>query len=344
MSGSPGAERAGRRCARRHAAQRQLSRRHAGTARTAPHRPTSPSRRAAASRRYCRSCATLLEHEPGGRVQLFYGNRHRAHHVSRGPARAQGSLPGTVRAALRHEPRAAGCGVFNGRIDAPRSRACAPRASRCPRVDEFFICGPGTDGATCDRALTRSASTAAHSRRTFRRRDVAAAGRRAGETASRRKATRRRGRHGEHHRRHGRPSAHVHDARAAARRCSMPPNARDSTCHFRAVPASARPAARRLARGEVEMDSEFRARGLGARARIHPGCQARPTTADDRAQLRREVNAVAYRHDHVGVDGGVARLTLNRPDRLNSFNVEMHAEVRDALGVASPPTARACWC
>lgn len=32
--------------------------------------------------------------------------------------------------------------------------------------------------------------------------------------------------------------------------------------------------------------------------------------------------------DHVG---GVARLTLNRPDRLNSFNTAMHAEVADAL-------------
>jgi 2-(1,2-epoxy-1,2-dihydrophenyl)acetyl-CoA isomerase len=29
--------------------------------------------------------------------------------------------------------------------------------------------------------------------------------------------------------------------------------------------------------------------------------------------------------------GGIARLTLNRPDRLNSFNVAMHAEVREAL-------------
>ncbi|WP_129649336.1 2-(1,2-epoxy-1,2-dihydrophenyl)acetyl-CoA isomerase PaaG [Peristeroidobacter agariperforans] len=31
------------------------------------------------------------------------------------------------------------------------------------------------------------------------------------------------------------------------------------------------------------------------------------------------------------VAGGVARLTLNRPDRLNSFNVQMHQEVREAL-------------
>lgn len=31
------------------------------------------------------------------------------------------------------------------------------------------------------------------------------------------------------------------------------------------------------------------------------------------------------------VDAGVATLTLNRPDRLNSFNDQMHAEVREAL-------------
>jgi 2-(1,2-epoxy-1,2-dihydrophenyl)acetyl-CoA isomerase len=31
------------------------------------------------------------------------------------------------------------------------------------------------------------------------------------------------------------------------------------------------------------------------------------------------------------VDGGIARLTLNRPDRLNSFNIQMHTEVRHAL-------------
>ncbi|HEX5182716.1 MAG TPA: 2-(1,2-epoxy-1,2-dihydrophenyl)acetyl-CoA isomerase PaaG [Allosphingosinicella sp.] len=31
------------------------------------------------------------------------------------------------------------------------------------------------------------------------------------------------------------------------------------------------------------------------------------------------------------LDGGIARLTLNRPDRLNSFTVEMHEEVADAL-------------
>src|SRR5712675_209838 len=34
------------------------------------------------------------------------------------------------------------------------------------------------------------------------------------------------------------------------------------------------------------------------------------------------------------IDGGIARLTLNRPDRLNSFTDAMHGEVRDALARA----------
>lgn len=41
------------------------------------------------------------------------------------------------------------------------------------------------------------------------------------------------------------------------------------------------------------------------------------------------------------IAGGVARLTLNRPERLNSFNVQMHQEVQDALAqVATSPEAR----
>ncbi len=38
-----------------------------------------------------------------------------------------------------------------------------------------------------------------------------------------------------------------------------------------------------------------------------------------------------YAHLLFSVDAGIARLTLNRPDRLNSFNDAMHAEIRDAL-------------
>src|SRR6201990_3005198 len=41
---------------------------------------------------------------------------------------------------------------------------------------------------------------------------------------------------------------------------------------------------------------------------------------------------MSYQHILFDVSGGVARLTLNRPERLNSFNTIMHAEVREALG------------
>ncbi len=40
---------------------------------------------------------------------------------------------------------------------------------------------------------------------------------------------------------------------------------------------------------------------------------------------------MSYQHILYGSRAGIARLTLNRPDRLNSFNDAMHAEVRDAL-------------
>jgi 2-(1,2-epoxy-1,2-dihydrophenyl)acetyl-CoA isomerase len=40
------------------------------------------------------------------------------------------------------------------------------------------------------------------------------------------------------------------------------------------------------------------------------------------------------------VERGVGRLTFNRPDRLNSFNVAMHGEVRHALGQLAASDAR----
>jgi len=39
-----------------------------------------------------------------------------------------------------------------------------------------------------------------------------------------------------------------------------------------------------------------------------------------------------YRNILFASAAGIARLTLNRPERLNSFNDAMHAELRDALG------------
>jgi 2-(1,2-epoxy-1,2-dihydrophenyl)acetyl-CoA isomerase len=41
------------------------------------------------------------------------------------------------------------------------------------------------------------------------------------------------------------------------------------------------------------------------------------------------------------ISDGIARLTLNRPERLNSFNDAMHSEVRDAIGrVGADPSTR----
>ena len=50
---------------------------------------------------------------------------------------------------------------------------------------------------------------------------------------------------------------------------------------------------------------------------------------------------MAYEHILFSTDAGIARLTLNRPDRLNSFNDAMHAEVRAALRqVEADPSVR----
>jgi 2-(1,2-epoxy-1,2-dihydrophenyl)acetyl-CoA isomerase len=48
---------------------------------------------------------------------------------------------------------------------------------------------------------------------------------------------------------------------------------------------------------------------------------------------------MAYENILFTQDDGIARLTLNRPDRLNSFNDAMHAEVRDALARVRADTA-----
>src|SRR6202453_61954 len=42
-------------------------------------------------------------------------------------------------------------------------------------------------------------------------------------------------------------------------------------------------------------------------------------------------NDAAYETILLSLERGIARLTLNRPDKLNSFNVRMHEEVQSAL-------------
>jgi 2-(1,2-epoxy-1,2-dihydrophenyl)acetyl-CoA isomerase len=49
---------------------------------------------------------------------------------------------------------------------------------------------------------------------------------------------------------------------------------------------------------------------------------------------------MSYQNILFDITGGVARLTFNRPDRLNSFNTAMHAEVREVLGSLSGGDAR----
>ena len=48
----------------------------------------------------------------------------------------------------------------------------------------------------------------------------------------------------------------------------------------------------------------------------------------------------SYQHILFTMDGGVARLTLNRPEKLNSFNAAMHLEVRDAITRTRDGSAR----
>lgn len=49
---------------------------------------------------------------------------------------------------------------------------------------------------------------------------------------------------------------------------------------------------------------------------------------------------MAYQNILFSIEKGVARLTLNRPDKLNSFNTAMHGEVREALGRVAREGAR----
>jgi 2-(1,2-epoxy-1,2-dihydrophenyl)acetyl-CoA isomerase len=48
---------------------------------------------------------------------------------------------------------------------------------------------------------------------------------------------------------------------------------------------------------------------------------------------------VGYENILFNSENGIARITLNRPDRLNSFTTAMHGELRDALAVVSNDVA-----
>jgi 2-(1,2-epoxy-1,2-dihydrophenyl)acetyl-CoA isomerase len=52
------------------------------------------------------------------------------------------------------------------------------------------------------------------------------------------------------------------------------------------------------------------------------------------------MNTMSFESIQFSLDAGVARLTLNRPEKLNSFTSAMHAEVRDALSRTRSEGAR----
>ncbi|HEY8509056.1 MAG TPA: enoyl-CoA hydratase-related protein, partial [Steroidobacteraceae bacterium] len=49
---------------------------------------------------------------------------------------------------------------------------------------------------------------------------------------------------------------------------------------------------------------------------------------------------MAYQTILLDITDGIARLTLNRPERMNAFNVQMHEEVRDALAKVQSENCR----
>lgn len=51
---------------------------------------------------------------------------------------------------------------------------------------------------------------------------------------------------------------------------------------------------------------------------------------------------MAYQTIELSIADGVAELALNRPDSLNSFNVEMHGELAEALGTIEADTSVRC--
>jgi 2-(1,2-epoxy-1,2-dihydrophenyl)acetyl-CoA isomerase len=52
----------------------------------------------------------------------------------------------------------------------------------------------------------------------------------------------------------------------------------------------------------------------------------------------------AFQHILFSIEDGVALLSLNRPEQLNSFNSAMHLEVREALKQVRQSNTPGCCC
>src|SRR5581483_10755932 len=67
-----------------------------------------------------------------------------------------------------------------------------------------------------------------------------------------------------------------------------------------------------------------------ASRRSRPRCSSSTMTSAER-HANTTGPIMSYQTILFEVSDGIARLTLNRPERLNSFNTSMHSEVQDAL-------------
>lgn len=104
--------------------------------------------------------ATLLERDPDGRFQLYYGNTSAARTML---------LDDVLALKDRFLPRFSACflmsrepqeiALFNGRIDGAKVRELAGGGLDIAGTDEFFICGPGTMADDVQTALAALGAT-----------------------------------------------------------------------------------------------------------------------------------------------------------------------------------------
>ncbi len=303
------------------------------------------------------SVARALLAQPDTRVIVFYGN------TGSGRTMCLEELQGlkdrylarlSLHFVMSREPQEVE--LYNGRIDPARVRQFAAGLFRAGEVAEFFVCGPGdmieqVERRRCEEARRgrwRGVHATRSRRRCHHRRGSCARGGRPLDLRARCPAGRRRAgprdRRGD--RAHGRPAARSRheDGRrdAAGRRGARRSRAAVLVPRGRVLDLPHQGGAQ--AKQVMDFRIHMRSR---TDCRLKAACQRAPVAGEDpaaRAGLRRQVSAegiaVSYQSIVFEAVDGIARLTLNRPERLNSFNTEMHAEVRAALATPQLRGAR----
>ena len=253
--------------------------------------------------------ATVLAREPHSRFTLFFGNRSTASTMfledlmalkNRHPARF------AVHFLMSREPQE--IELLNGRVDAAHVREFARVLFNPQAVDEFFLCGPGS--MNDDVAATL--------------RELGAAGRLAGHAG---------------HRRDGWPAPDLHHG---ARRCRSARRRRRRRHRAAVLVPRGRvlDLPREGAQGRGCDGAEPRARRLGSRCGLRAVLPGAAHGLRARDYLRRIGRDMPYETIAFDIARGIARLTLNRPEKLNSFNATMHGEVRAALARVVPGGGR----